>query len=77
MRLALPSLAALCLAACSGGGPTAAEENLPETARAPELTANSAATVDGNASITDGPGADAPGGPVSDRGSGTGGDTGN
>jgi uncharacterized lipoprotein YmbA len=69
MRLALPSLAALCLAACSGGGPTAAEENLPETARAPELTANSAATVDGNASIT--------GGPVSDRGSGTGGDTGN
>ena len=83
MRFAIaPIAAAALLCACSGPEPTPQEEALPETGSEPELTANSAAGVGGdmgNPSVATGTdrtrGGDTPGGPISDTGSGTGGDT--
>jgi hypothetical protein len=78
MRFAIVPLAALVLlAACGSGAPTIEEEALPETGAHPEVTAGSAAPAAANASVVaGGRGGDTPGGPVADRASGTGGDTG-
>lgn len=78
MRFAIVPLGALAvLAACGSGAPTPEEEALPETGTHPEVTAGSAAPAAGNASVAaGGRGGDTPGGPVADRASGTGGDTG-
>lgn len=74
MRIAMASLAAALLVACSGG-PTEQEENLSATGEHPELTANSgaAATVGmGDPSVALGNETlqpEGPGGPVGLEGS--------
>lgn len=72
MRAIMSTIAAASLlCACTGQGPTAEEEALPQTGSDPEVTANSAAA--GMNASTAGSGMDrAPGGPVSDQGSGQG-----
>lgn len=80
MRFPIAPMAALALLAGCGGGPTAEEENLSTVGNAPEMTANSATGPGGDtgnpSSTTGDTGAETPGGPVSDQGSGTGGDSG-
>lgn len=79
MRSAIAPMAALALLTACGGGPTEQEENLSTVGEHPEMTANSAAGVGGDmgnpSSTTGDSGAETPGGPVSDRGSGSGGDS--
>lgn len=69
-----PVAAVALLSACGSGAPTPQEEALPETGTDPEMTANSAAAGINASSDTGATGAETPGGPVSDQGSG-GGDT--
>ena len=65
---------AFMLVAACGGGPTEQEQNLPETARGPEQLSNEAGTTAAQENLGDTM-PDQPGGPTSDRGSGTGGDS--
>lgn len=74
MRSALLLAPALLLVTGCGGGPTEQEQNLPERAQGPEQLANEASTTEAQANLGDSM-PDQPGGPISDRGSGTGGDS--
>jgi hypothetical protein len=73
MRRTIPIVALLVIAAC-GGGPTEQEQNLSERGEGPEQIANSASTNAAQENLGDTM-PEQPGGPNSDRGSGTGGDT--
>ena len=72
-RTALAVPAILLVAAC-GSDPTPQEDNLSERAQGPEQLANEASTTAAQENLGDSM-PDQPGGPTSDRGSGTGGDT--
>ena len=61
------------IAAC-GGGPTEQEENLSERSSGPEQIAGESSTTEAQKNLGDSM-PDQPGGPTSDRGSGTGGDS--
>jgi hypothetical protein len=73
MRNSILIPAVLLVAAC-GGGPTEQEQNLSERGEGPEQLANSASTTAAQENLGDTM-PDQPGGPTSDRGSGTGGDS--
>ena len=73
MRATLVGAAFVLVAAC-GGGPTELEQNLSERGQGPEQLANSASTTAAQENLGDTM-PDQPGGPNSDRGSGTGGDS--
>ena len=72
-RLTVLTPAFVLIAAC-GGGPTKLDENLSERASGPEQLANEASTTEAQQNLGDSM-PDQPGGPTSDRGSGTGGDS--
>ena len=72
-RLIVLTPAFVLIAAC-GGGPTKQEENLSERSSGPEQLANESSTMQAQQNLGDSM-PDQPGGPTSDRGSGTGGDS--
>lgn len=72
-RLTVLTPAFVLIAAC-GGGPTEQEDNLSERSSGPEQIAGEASTTSAQQNLGDSM-PDQPGGPTSDRGSGTGGDS--
>ena len=73
-HIAIAGITALAAVAGCNAGPTEAEQNLPERSSGPEQIAGEASTTAAQNSLGDTM-PDQPGGPTSDRGSGTGGDT--
>lgn len=73
-RSLIAALALVALAGCNSSAPTEQEQNLSERGTGPEQRAGSASTTAAQNSLDDSM-PEQPGGPSSDRGSGTGGDT--